>query len=430
MRPPFLMRSKRDVLGLIVSVFMAVAPSLFAEGNSTSMGLLSTVVSDGAFDAVRNPALLVFQTSQYAAGVMANSGPSSKIVVDMYNDTMSFDSVEELKLNVEAVFTFKAGSNVFGFAVANVFDEDLYKNSEIEITMRDHNEDLSANIQANMHEKETQYAPALVFSVAFPLSNAVFFGVQGSFGVIAIDMKNHVDGTIFFAIPQSVSSDLNIKTRTYVFEAGAGLVKKLDRGQVGFLLRSGKLYSSNSDGEYSASYSTPDSKSTSNPFQYVSGMNLAMGFYTQLAYSFGFAFETEYRFPAEYRNNTLEEEDGHIEEKPYMITLGNRFRFKTGVEWFGISNLRLSAGILISFHNEDKLLMSHEESEGVTRDEYKSLRFFGLTCGGSYRLSNAYLLTGTVGYLKGHINGDRNDEKFMEAVYENFSILIGVSMGL
>ncbi len=430
MLQPFSMRTKRILPAFLVLLYVSLPSSLFAEGNSTSMGFLSTIVSDGAFDTVRNPALLALQTSKYAAGVMVSSGPPSAMDVEVFAEGMSFESAEEFALKTGAVFTWKAGNSVLGFALTSISDEEFYKNSKTEISMRAFNQDVNAEIEAKMYQKEKKYAPALMCSAAFPLSHTIFFGMQGSLGLMISDMKTNVDGTIFIIpFPQNLNSDLHTQTNAYVFEAGAGFVKKLDRGQTGLLLRSGKLYTSKTDADYSANFSVPDSKSAANPLRYISGMSLAMGFYTQLMHQFGFAFETEYRFPVEYRDNTLDQDEGRIVERPYMMTLGSRFQFKSGIEWSGIVNLRLSAGILVSFEQKEKAPMFHKEDNDGPNVESENIRFIGLVCGGSYRLADRYLATVTAGYVRGSFEQEKGDRKNLEALYERFIILAGMSMG-
>ncbi len=430
MCPPFSMRTKHVLSAVLMVLFLSLPSSIFAEGNSTSMGFLSTVVSDGAFDAVRNPALLGLQTSQYAVGVMVSSGPPSTMDVDVFAEGMSFQSAEEFALKTGAAFTWKAGNSVLGLALTTISDEEFYKNSEAHLSMRAFNQDVNAEIEAKMFQKEKKYAPALMCSAAFPLSDTIFFGVQGSLGLMTSDAKTDVDGTIFvLPVTQHVNSNLHTQTNAYVFEAGAGFVKKLEGGQAGLLLRSGKLYSSKADAEFSSNFSTPDSKSTSNTLRYISGMSLAMGFYTRIMHQFGFAFETEYRFPVEYSNTTLDQDDGHIEERPYMMTLGNRFQFKSGIEWSGIQNFRLSAGILVSFEKKEKAAMFHVEGNDGPNVESENIRFIGLVCGGSYRVSDVYLATLTAGYVRASLEQEKGDRKILEALYERFIILAGMSMG-
>jgi len=352
--------------------------------------------------------------------------------VDINQNGMEYNLVEEYYVQIGAVYAYKAASSVWAFALSSMNDSDdeLYKINETEVNGLMYNEDASANMEVTMKQKEKKVSPSLVFSAAFPLSGGAFFGFQGNFGVMTHEVKRRVDATIFTATPFYVSSNFETQKKAYLFEATAGFVQKFESGQAGLLVRSGKLYSDSTDADFSASYSPSQSSNTTNPLRYISGMSIAAGVYWQPITAFGFTFESEYCFPAEYRLNTLEEEDGHIEDKPFMMTTGRRFQFKSGVEWYGISNLRLSAGILLSFEKKEKFPLFHEENNDGPQNEYEELSIVVLTCGGSYRLSSSYLFTFTAGYMKAKFDiekmGSRN---VMNATYERVFFMLGVSMG-
>lgn len=432
MHPIFSMRTERFFPVLIAVAILALPASLLAEGNSTSMGFVSTVVSDGAFDAVRNPALLGFQTSRHAVGVMAKSGPSSSMDVDVNQNGMQYNLVEEYYVQIGAVYAYKATSAVWAIAFSGMNDDDdeQYKTAETEMKAQVYNEDVSANMDVTLKQKEEKISPSLVFSAAFPLSGGAFFGFQGNIGMMTDNVKNHIDAAILLATPVNASSNFETQKKAYLFEAAAGFVQKLEHGQVGLLVRSGKLYSDSIDADFSSTYSPSQSSCITNPLRYISGMSIAAGVYWQLISTFGFTFESEYRFPVEYRLNTLEEEDGHIDEKPLMIANGRRFQFKSGVEWSGISNLLLSAGILLSFEKKEKFPLFHEENNNGPQTEFEELSIVALACGASYRLSNSYLFTFTAGYMKAKVDMEKmGSVNSMNAAYERIFFMAGVSMG-
>ncbi len=400
---------------------------LMAEGNSTSMGMLSTVVSDGASDAVRNPALLGFQKAQYTVAAWGMVVPYSAMDFTPEKNNESYDLLSERIFSAGAAFSFKAGSSVVGFALSNVEDEDFFSDSELKMQGVFYVEDIAADVNVTQNIVIKKYFPALVFSASFPLSNSAFFGLQGNIGVGITDQSQHTFATLQTPIPFELSSDGHSKTKAFFFEAGAGFIQKFAGGHVGLLMRSGKLYFDSRNADFSSLYADSQSDSTNNDLRYKSGLECAAGFYTKPFESFGFAFETGYRFPAESRNNTLEEEDGHIEVTPYLVTIGHRFQFKSGAEFTGITNLTLSAGMLLFFEKKEKqLLLDRDQSDGP-RNEYEEISGVLLTAGGAYRLSDAYLFSFTASYMRVY-NEQRNDsEKTGTIKIQRMMMLFGVN---
>jgi hypothetical protein len=372
------------------------------------MGFISTIVSDGASDAVRNPALLGFQTSKYSAGIWVNAGPATSIDFDFENNNVKADAAQN-EMQIGAVFSWKKGDSVFAFALTNISNEGLYRNSEIEMRMLMYNEDVHADIDVTMNQNEKRYAPAIAFAAAFPLSGGTFFGIQGNVGVMTIVFDQHLSGTVLLPTPIVMSSDVDSQTKAYVFEAAAGVVQKFSSGQAGLLLRSGKLHSSSTDVDFSATYGTSQSEGTSNPLRYSSGMSIGTGAYIQPFTSFGLAFETEYRFPVEYRDNTIKEEDGHLEERPYLLVI-------------------LSGGVLLFFEKKEKNALFQEEGSNGPRGESEEITGMVFTVGGSYRIRDAYLLSFTAGYMNMQDDIDKTNEPSSTLKIERFFFLFGVNV--
>ncbi|MCX7679903.1 MAG: hypothetical protein N2316_11905, partial [Spirochaetes bacterium] len=322
--------------GIFVFLFF-INTKLKAEGNSTSMAFVTSVVSDYSFDAMRNPALLGLHNSRYSVGFFIGSGPHATVDVDVYDSNMKFDSMSEFIVQSGAAFVYTTKSYAIGLAISNISQENLYKSSESELALHAYLEDAKADIEASATVAEKIYAPAIYIAMAFPIAHTLFFGIQGNAGIKRKNLKQHVDGTIFFSIPQYIHSDFHSQMKEYIFEAGAGLLKKLERGHVGLFLRSGKISSSTVKGEYLASFVPEQHQQATNPLRYVSGMSLVAGFYIRPLELFGCAIESGYRFPAEYRDNTISEGDGSLQEQAYLQHVGERYDLKAAFEWLGIA---------------------------------------------------------------------------------------------
>ncbi len=107
---------------LVIALVLCVLPSAGnAQVRGTGMGNLVTVISDGPFDAGRNPALLALQPSDSAIAAYLRYRSMEDTDTD-YNASLTIDVGEPSTVNAGGVAAYskKLGGAVLGFAIGEM----------------------------------------------------------------------------------------------------------------------------------------------------------------------------------------------------------------------------------------------------------------------------------------------------------------------
>ena len=265
---------------LAALLFAALTQSaVLAEGNSASMGMVMTVVPDGASDAARNPALLGFQKKDRSLTAALRLGPYAKQTVSP-EEKMEFEYEldHDYTAGLTAGYSWRSGSTVYALAFSQVPDKDQVVLNQITRSakgMRDIPSVGSYYIESSTTEKKFEFNPSLVFAWAIPLNGDGYLGMQvfAGFSYVKVDTSSEYN---IPSLSLSGTSDLSTSLMRFSLEAGFGYTQRLENGHTGIMVRTGSLSFDRQSGESnthnSLSGSASDSGSAGNNFRYTTGI--------------------------------------------------------------------------------------------------------------------------------------------------------------
>ncbi len=216
---------------VIALVLCALSSSGEAQIKGSSMGNLISVVTDGPFDAGRNPALLSLQTADSAAGAYVRYR-----VIDntdlTYKSPLPMDLGELSTVNAGGVaaYSMKFSGSVLGFAIGEIGGDlvSLRKSRATYIPMNEERE----------KEEVFEAKPSLALALAFPLTDASSIGFQL---ITTAGYKRTDKPKDYFNAGNPIASlDTYHKTEQSISaRAGFGYSMRTQHTQVGLVLNSG-----------------------------------------------------------------------------------------------------------------------------------------------------------------------------------------------
>ncbi len=376
---------------LVIALVLCVLPSAGnAQVRGTGMGNLVTVISDGPFDAGRNPALLALQPSDSAIAAYLRYRSMEDTDTD-YNASLTIDVGEPSTVNAGGVAAYskKLGGAVLGFAIGEM-GEDLFSLRETKTTY-------VSTFEEKEKEKIFEANPSLALALALPLSEGSFIGVQliTGFGYKTTDKtKDYISGTLIARLEKNLKTEQSISAR-----AGFGYSLRTPETQVGFLLRSGTVSLRKQELEYNHveyDLAAPEiSGANSTPYKayYTESPQFVVGGYHRLSPLVGFALEAAYTLSntsySRERDLNISVSNGGNDfitpfSRNYTITTDASMQFKGGVEF----NVR--EGLAFTFGTGYDYRESSQESETTGHVSIRSkMEILYATLGAHYSLNQA-----------------------------------------
>lgn len=379
----------RLIPALAIAILLSVFPSKgSAQVRGTAMGNLVTVVSDGPFDAGRNPALLALQPTDTAAGAYVRYRAIDDSDSE-YKSSLTIDVGEPSTFNTGAVaaYSMKLTGAVLGFAVGEM-GGDLVSLRESRVTY------YSAYTEKEK-EKTFETNPSLVTALAFPVDDTSALGMQ----LIVTGGYKRTDKTkdYYMGIPRIATFEIRKIEESLTASAGFGYSLRKNDTQVGFLLRSGNVTLRRQSLDYdhkdidSGIY---PSGSDSTPYKayYTEAPRFIAGGYHRLSSNFGFAFEASYML-SNTTYNRERDASVSVEIAPtpdfvisfarnYTITTDDSLQFKGGFEFAPREGLAFTFGTGYEYRE------SFQESETMNRVSIRSkMEILYATLGAHYALS-------------------------------------------
>jgi|GEM_PF-1249121 len=394
----------RNAIGLsFIPVFIVLAfSSLFALGRGLSMGGVSSVISDGPFDAARNPALLTLQTDENALGIYVKylAYDRTQIAFDAsfqgINPQVDVATQDRSGMALLIAYAYRLGDAVLGFAVADddefqVFSSKTKTEIEAEVAPL-------GTYKLSGEEKIEGYNPALSASLGFNLSKSSALGFQLSFKYrkkdITSDELTKVNGTS----RERFEKEQNLTT--YAFTAVLGYLFRDKDSQLGFGFDIGEFTWQDQEYEYRyhdldwTSEMTPKdnsvtgSESYSFGPKYTEGFGFVSGGYQRLSSFLAIAFEGEFRIGSSYKitsldiySNTETDDEYHeIDKSRSSVTNKNSVFLKGGVEInpYPALSLMLGGGYVFFLGRSRGV---NTDTEGVAENN-----LFLFTCGAVYQI--------------------------------------------
>jgi len=401
------------IISLSVIAFFYNYNLSFAGGKASSMGGLVAVVSDGPFDASRNPALLSLQKNKNAVGIFFSYKPhfarysSAQADTSIYGSGVSNYNIDLdvyakngkpdiYGINGHLAYSTKIMGSFIGFAITNIEADQysIYKRIDKTTFLMTVTE-LSTSYTSNEEnyertiEKNKNINPCFVTAAGFNITNKSSVGLQFILGYSkkeeeSIITARNVSNSYEYYEETTTREDTNAIS----IEAGLGYLYKENDTQVGLLIRSGEITRKKKELEvgYKAYHiQTPPSftflPSRSSAFssigRYTKGATLAAGGYRRINNFFAIAFEGEFRFENVYNDRDIEliepdNGDYFYYSYPYPsspITCSQRSKnsifIKGGAEFTPVSMLAFTLGAGYTFYHSERY-----RNEGDSHDSY------------------------------------------------------------
>lgn len=298
------MRSIRNLLAASVILMMLAHPA-FAQTKGASMGRMLSVVSDGPFDAGRNPALLMLQQETHALGAFYQYRYHRAYDVDASITTGTFtnDETSAMSMSGDLAYSLKLSNMVLGLSVSRNELKDSYEatSTKTSITIME-----LPSVRGQYEETKTKgINPVFGASLALPISNNSSLGFQLLAGY------NYSKASSSSSLSQngSITSFINSKKRTQesvTTELGFGYQYTTPQTQLGFLLRSGKLSCESERMSFRFSNMLEGSEKFSSFWSYQGDINITVGGYRRFTSFLALSLEASFFFESNYPNRDVE----------------------------------------------------------------------------------------------------------------------------
>ncbi len=379
-----------------------------AQIKGSSMGGLNAVVSDGPFDASRNPALLFFQKETGTVGAFVRYRAYDDTDITFRNAPGQVDeSIDTTLVGGGGIaYSSRLGSTVLGFSFGDA-GGDFYNSSTSKSSLL-----LSSGTVIQRDDMDNrEINPTLALSLALAVSDHSSIGFQILTGYSQNDSFTSRD--IFYISSLSEKLKIDHTTRSIEFTAGFGYLYATPDSQVGLLIRSGTgmlqqqqmdlrytdIADGATDGLGSGSLITDNSfkRTRLTPFQWIypNGMNITLGGYKRLSPLLAFALESVYVISNSYSSEDFKLQDD-IANDSYTVknitsntTTSDSMTFKGGVEVNLSQSLLVTAGLGYGYFRS--VSGSKDESTSTTtRSEYD---LYYATLGCHYSLSRSSVIS-------------------------------------
>ena len=352
---------KRLIIVITLSALVFAPPSKgSAQVRGTSMGNLVTVISDGPFDAARNPALLALQP--------ADTALAAYVRYRAFDDT-DIENKSSLHMDIDEPTTFNAGAvaaysmrlsgSVLGFAVGEM-GRDLLSKLKSGVTYH-------SVIMEKEEEKTLETNPSLAVALGLPLAGGSSFGAQliTTYGYKRTDKtKDYYNPGLIARLGKNTKIEQSISAR-----AGLGYSLQTPATQIGFLLSSGTVTLAKNELEYNhvefdiAAPALHGRDGTPYKAYYTESPRLVFGGYHRLSPRLGFALEAAYtilnitsRKERDIAVNVLPATNDSVTplERNYTVTTDDSLQFKGGLEFAARDGLSFTFGAGYDFQKSTR----------------------------------------------------------------------------
>lgn len=343
-------------------VLFSLSGSLLALGRGMAMGGMTSVVSDGPFDAVKNPALLSLQADNDALGIVLKyqnyleSDISTEIYFAGVDADVDSEKLEDKSLGCFLAYSIKLGKPVIAFAVTDSGDGQYYlREGKTTFTVISGIDQYKSKIVENVEE----YNPVFHSSIGFNISDKSSIGFSIS---VRYSRKEDVETKRnFFNASETALVDQKSTTNILSYTVGTGYLYREEGTQIGLLFYIGEFSWRKQELSYSfqdrdfplpdpVDESSRDSDSYSSSGKYTEGMRFVAGGYHRLNTFLAIALEGEFRIGNSFSQTelTLYEDESNdvykIVEERNRVTNKNTVFLKGGAEINPISSISLMFG--------------------------------------------------------------------------------------
>jgi hypothetical protein len=343
-------------------VLFSFSSSLFALGRGIAMGGMTSVVSDGPFDAAKNPALLSLQANNNALGIVLkyqnylDSDISAEIDFAGVDADVDSEKLEGKSLGCFLAYSIKLGNPVIAFAVTDSGNGQYYLR-EVKSTFT-----VIAGVdqhKSKIIEDVEEYNPVFHTSIGFNISDRSSIGFRVSVRYSSKEddenKRNFLNGS------ETALVDQKLTTNILSYSVGTGYLYREGGTQIGLLFYIGEFSWRKQELSYSfqdrdvpvpdpVDDSSSDSDSYSSSGKYTEGMRFVAGGYHRLNTFLAIALEGEFRIGNSFRQTelTLDEDESNdlynIVEERNRVTNKNTVFLKGGAEINPISSISLYFG--------------------------------------------------------------------------------------
>jgi hypothetical protein len=385
-------------------VLFSFSGSLLALGKGIAMGSMTSVVSDGPFDAAKNPALLTLLESRQSLGIYGKYLAYNRPLVSFDAYFSGFDPevdiAEQEKNSMACLFAYSAriGKPVIGFAVIEGDDGQFYSlNTKTEITATISG--IGTVVNAN-EEKTEGNNPVFFTSIGFTISENSSIGFQLSLKYQRKNIISKEKSSIDSVDMAFVEKDITVQSLSY--SAGAGYLYRDRDTQLGFVFNMGQFTWSHQDFRYrfedinfSITEGTPvdnsskGSDSYSSSGKYTRGMSFIAGGYQRISSIFSIALEGEFNIENTFKVTSLELYDDTSTDNEIYAVVETKNNISNNNSVFIRGGLEVNAFKPMTLMFGGGYILYIGRSNAIDADVYSSNRnaVYLFTCGAIYRYS-------------------------------------------
>lgn len=372
----------------MLCVLMALAPGkdLFAQGMASAMGEISTVVLDGPFDTVRNPALLAQEERTGALGftIIYQSYDSYRTTPDAEFKSTFFTLIDRefivydpdtLLVIGGAAFYSRGDRFAFGMSLSHSYNNEESE-SFLRMTLFPGPTTNRITNESSKRERETQMNMNFAYLVASGLSLGFQYQFKYKTEYSNEESSSYV-GTVLDTVEKKEED-----TKTYTSTLNIGAFYRTSSLQLGALVTAGD-YAFKRTSYANIKYNPPPTIDydiadvTSLEGMYNGAPGLVLGCLYSLTGSFAIAAEAGFRVPLEYGETVLYPSSSGYEDTD--VTTKNHFGylFSLGIQYRIDANLKLACGGLMRIFSTD----SSSESANRTSEQEINYQLYSMRFG-------------------------------------------------
>ncbi len=403
-------------------IIFSFSSSLFALGRGIAMGGMTSVVSDGPFDAAKNPALLTVMKDEHSFGISGKYLAYTRTLITFDAQLSGVDPEVDIAkqdrstMSALLAYSVRIGKPVIGFAIVDEDNGHFYSSSsETEITAI-----LPGPSTYNTISKEETEGnqPVFITSIGYRVSESSSVGLQLSLKYHGRNIKSKERTSVDSVDMAFVEKDITV--RTYSYSAAAGYLYRDRDTQLGFVFKMGQFSWSNQDFRYRfddlniaiteaapVDNSSKDSDSYSSSGKYTEGMGFIAGGYQRLNSLFAISLEGEFKIGNSFRMTSLELYDDSSTDNEIYAIVESRSSFVSNNSVLVRGGLEINPFTDMSFMFGGGYILYTGRSRAVYADAYSSSRnsVFLFTCGANYNFSEriSMSIVGLVTQLDGEL---------------------------
>jgi hypothetical protein len=385
-------------------VLFSFSSSLFALGRGIAMGGMTSVVSDGPFDAAKNPALLTVMKDEQSFGIYGKylAYTRTSITFDAYflGVDPEIDTAKQDRSTMSGLlaYSLRIGKPVIGFAIVDGDEGQFYSSStETEITAT-----ISGIGTFNTVSKEETELNSPVFhsSIGYRVSENSSVGLQLMLKYHGKNIKSKEMTSVDSVDMAFVEKDITV--RTFSYSVAAGYLYRDRDTQLGFVFNMGQFSWSNQDFRYRfddmniaitegtpVDNSSKGSDSYSSSGKYTKGMSFIAGGYQRLSSLFAISLEGEFTIENSFHITSLELYDDSSTDNEIYAIVESKSSVVGDNSVFVRGGLEINPFTAMSFMFGGGYILYTGRSRAINEDAYSSTRnaVYLFTCGAYYRFS-------------------------------------------